>query len=45
MTFFLCAAAVGSVPAETRAQDGEKDGDTIFVAGATGKVGSRTVRS
>lgn len=38
------SAAVGSVPAETRTQDGEKDGDPVFVAGATGKVGSRTVR-
>ncbi|GJT69616.1 protein TIC 62, chloroplastic isoform X1 [Tanacetum coccineum] len=38
------SAAVGSKPAETRTQDGEKDGDPIFVAGATGKVGSRTVR-
>ncbi|PWA73698.1 NAD(P)-binding Rossmann-fold superfamily protein [Artemisia annua] len=38
------SAAVGSKPAETKTQDGEKDGDPIFVAGATGKVGSRTVR-
>lgn len=38
------AATFGLQPAETKTKDGEKDGNIIFVAGATGKVGSRTVR-
>ncbi|XP_076923930.1 protein TIC 62, chloroplastic-like [Bidens hawaiensis] len=38
------AATVGLQPAETKTKDGEKDENLIFVAGATGKVGSRTVR-
>lgn len=38
------AATVGLQPAETKTKDGERDENVIFVAGATGKVGSRTVR-
>ncbi|KAI3769809.1 hypothetical protein L6452_00922 [Arctium lappa] len=38
------ATKTGSQPADTISKDGEKDGNLIFVAGATGKVGSRTVR-
>lgn len=38
------SATIGLQPAETTTKDGEKDGNIIFVAGATGKVGSRTVR-
>lgn len=38
------ATKTGSQPADTISKDGEKDGNIIFVAGATGKVGSRTVR-
>ncbi|KAJ9561005.1 hypothetical protein OSB04_006165 [Centaurea solstitialis] len=38
------ATKTGSLPADTISKDGEKDGNLIFVAGATGKVGSRTVR-
>ncbi|KAI3675215.1 hypothetical protein L1987_84801 [Smallanthus sonchifolius] len=38
------ATTVGLQPAETKTKDGGKDENLIFVAGATGKVGSRTVR-
>ncbi|XP_071726154.1 protein TIC 62, chloroplastic [Rutidosis leptorrhynchoides] len=38
------SATIGLQPAETKTKDGEKDESIIFVAGATGKVGSRTVR-
>ncbi|CAH1451071.1 unnamed protein product [Lactuca virosa] len=38
------AATTGLQPTETKTKDGEEDGNLIFVAGATGKVGSRTVR-
>ncbi|KAK1439832.1 hypothetical protein QVD17_05654 [Tagetes erecta] len=38
------ATTVGLQPAETKTKDGGKDENAIFVAGATGKVGSRTVR-
>ncbi|XP_076920123.1 protein TIC 62, chloroplastic-like isoform X2 [Bidens hawaiensis] len=38
------SATIGLQPAETKTKDGEKDENLIFVAGATGKVGSRTVR-
>ncbi|KAI3809760.1 hypothetical protein L1987_19360 [Smallanthus sonchifolius] len=38
------ATTVGLQPAETKTNDGGKDENLIFVAGATGKVGSRTVR-
>ncbi|XP_035841650.1 protein TIC 62, chloroplastic isoform X5 [Helianthus annuus] len=38
------ATTVGLQPAETKTKDGEKDENLVFVAGATGKVGSRTVR-
>ncbi|XP_024967887.1 protein TIC 62, chloroplastic isoform X2 [Cynara cardunculus var. scolymus] len=34
----------GSQPADMISKNGENDGNLIFVAGATGKVGSRTVR-
>nr|XP_043619518.1 protein TIC 62, chloroplastic [Erigeron canadensis] len=45
LQFDVRASATISVqPAETKSKDGEKDGNVIFVAGATGKVGSRTVR-
>ncbi|KAI3753238.1 hypothetical protein L2E82_25284 [Cichorium intybus] len=37
-------ATTGLQPAETKTKDEEDDGNLIFVAGATGKVGSRTVR-
>ncbi|KAD3066516.1 hypothetical protein R6Q59_019260 [Mikania micrantha] len=38
------SATIGLQPAETKTKNGEKDENLIFVAGATGKVGSRTVR-
>ncbi|KVI10780.1 NAD(P)-binding domain-containing protein [Cynara cardunculus var. scolymus] len=38
------AAKTGSQPADMISKNGENDGNLIFVAGATGKVGSRTVR-
>ncbi|KAI7758267.1 hypothetical protein M8C21_003613, partial [Ambrosia artemisiifolia] len=42
--FNVHASAVGLQPAETKTKDEEKDVNVVFVAGATGKVGSRTVR-
>ncbi|KAJ0639914.1 putative NAD(P)-binding domain, NAD(P)-binding domain superfamily, protein [Helianthus annuus] len=44
LRFRDCATTVGLQPAETKTKDGEKDENLVFVAGATGKVGSRTVR-
>ncbi|MFS7998770.1 putative NAD(P)-binding domain, NAD(P)-binding domain superfamily [Helianthus anomalus] len=44
LLFRYCATTVGLQPAETKTKDGEKDENLVFVAGATGKVGSRTVR-
>ncbi|KAJ0932268.1 putative NAD(P)-binding domain, NAD(P)-binding domain superfamily [Helianthus annuus] len=41
---FVSLLLVGLQPAETKTKDGEKDENLVFVAGATGKVGSRTVR-